>query len=99
MDHSDAWNTTFCAESHCKAERKAAVALTKWRPTHVNPRKIARFSAVIWSTILLACVYIVNVIAIPAEAQTAPARATEDDSPATSWGALKALGVEIQPGA
>jgi predicted deacylase len=64
----------------------------------VNPRKIARFSAVNWSTIVLACVYIVNVLAIPAAAQTAPGSATEDASSATSWGALKALGVEIQPG-
>jgi predicted deacylase len=70
----------------------------KWSANEVNPRKIARFSPVYWSIILLACVYTVNVVAIPAAAQKAPARATEDVSSTPSWGALKALGVEIQAG-
>jgi predicted deacylase len=46
----------------------------------------------------LVCVFIANVIAVRTAAQTAPTRATEQDSPAASWGALIALGAEIQPG-
>jgi predicted deacylase len=50
------------------------------------------------STLFFFCLNAANVIAIPVAAQTSSAPASADDSTGGSWGALKALGVEIQPG-
>jgi uncharacterized protein len=64
----------------------------------MNHRQAAILSRVKRSIVLLACIIAADAIAIPVAGQTAPALATANGSSATSWGALKALGVDIQPG-
>jgi predicted deacylase len=47
---------------------------------------------------LLACISVVNALVIPVAAQTASTPPITNGSSGTSWAALRALGVEIQPG-
>jgi predicted deacylase len=68
------------------------------KTNQVNHPKAGDLSLVRRSALLLACMGVANVTVIPIAAQTASAPASADDTLGASWGALRALGADIQPG-
>ena len=64
----------------------------------MNRRNVVHSSQLARSTCILVCLGFAVVFVTPAAAQKPAASAAKVDSSADNWGALKALGAEIQPG-